>query len=74
MRCPRKQLITASLLPLQTKCWVLPHRSVECQKALWKVCGEGLKAILTRACWAQEPAARPASFAEVLAALRSLQC
>ena len=31
-------------------------------------------AALMRACWAQEPAARPASFAEVLAALRSLQC
>ena len=29
---------------------------------------------LVRACWAQEPAARPASFAEVLAGLRSLQC
>ena len=30
-------------------------------------------AALMRACWAQEPGARPASFAEVLAALRSLR-
>ena len=29
---------------------------------------------LMRACWAQEPGARPASFAEVLAALRRLEC
>ena len=29
---------------------------------------------LMRRCWAQEPRARPASFAEVLAALRRLEC
>ena len=29
---------------------------------------------LMKRCWAQEPGARPASFAEVLAALRSVQC
>ena len=37
---------------------------------------EGLPAYvaLMRACWAQDPGDRPASFAEVLAALRRLDC